>query len=273
LARSSRSPAPASARRKPAKRRPPKRALPRLPRGARERAALAVKRLAEIYPAACELDHQNPFQLTVATILSAQTTDKMVNLVTPELFARYPTAADLAAADLADVERIIKPTGFFRNKARAIIACARAIVDRFGGEVPSRMEDLVTLPGIGRKTANVILGVAFDVPGLAVDTHVTRLTNRLRLVATRDPQKIEALVTKMVPPVEWTGLSLRLILHGRRVCEARRPRCEVCVMNDFCPSSTVKPGKPPAQGTLSPGPGVPAKPASWGGEPGEGAVS
>jgi len=273
LARSSRSTAPASARRKPAKRRAPKRALPRLPRGARERAALAVKRLAEIYPAACELDHQNPFQLTVATILSAQTTDKMVNLVTPELFARYPTAADLAAADLADVERIIKPTGFFRNKARAIIACARAIVDRFGGEVPSRMEDLVTLPGIGRKTANVILGVAFDVPGFAVDTHVTRLTNRLRLVATRDPQKIEALVTKMVPPVEWTGLSLRLILHGRRVCEARRPRCEVCVMNDFCPSSTVKPGQPPAQGTLSPGPGVPAKPASWGGEPGEGAVS
>ena len=253
MARSSRSTAPASAGRKPAKRRAPKRALPRLPRGARERAALAVKRLAGIYPAACELDHQNPFQLTVATILSAQTTDKMVNLVTPELFARYPTAADLAAADLADVERIIKPTGFFRNKARAIIACAHAIVDRFGGEVPSRMEDLVTLPGIGRKTANVILGVAFDVPGFAVDTHVTRLTNRLRLVATRDPQKIEALVTKMVPPVEWTGLSLRLILHGRRVCEARRPRCEVCVMNDFCPSSTVKPGKPPAQGTLSPG--------------------
>ena len=167
----------------------------------------------------------------------------MVNLVTPELFARYPMAAGLATADPADVERIIKPTGFFRNKARAIIACARAIVDRFSGEVPSRMEDLVTLPGIGRKTANVILGVAFDVPGFAVDTHVTRLTNRLGLVATRDPEKIEALVTKIVPPVEWTGLSLRLILHGRRVCVARRPHCEGCVMNDFCPSSTVKPGK------------------------------
>jgi endonuclease III len=220
-----------------------KRALPRLPRGARQRAALAVERLAQIYPAACELDHRNPFELTIATILSAQTTDKMVNLVTPELFVRYPTAADLAAADPAEVERIIKPTGFFRNKARAIIACARAIVDRFSGEVPSRMEDLVTLPGIGRKTANVILGVAFDVPGFAVDTHVKRLTNRLGLVATRDPEKIEALVTKIVPPVEWTGLSLRLILHGRRVCEARRPRCEVCVMNDFCPSSLVKPGK------------------------------
>jgi endonuclease III len=238
-----RSTAAAPTGRKPARKRAAKRALPRLPRGARQRAALAVERLAQIYPAACELDHRNPFELTIATILSAQTTDKMVNLVTPELFARYPTAADLAAADPAEVERIIKPTGFFRNKARAIIACARAIVDRFSGEVPSRMEDLVTLPGIGRKTANVILGVAFDVPGFAVDTHVKRLTNRLGLVATRDPEKIEALVTKIVPPVEWTGLSLRLILHGRRVCEARRPRCEVCVMNDFCPSSLVKPGK------------------------------
>jgi endonuclease III len=238
-----RSTAAAPTGRKPARKRPAKRALPRLPRGARQRAALAVERLAQIYPAACELDHRNPFELTIATILSAQTTDKMVNLVTPELFVRYPTAADLAAADPAEVERIIKPTGFFRNKARAIIACARAIVDRFSGEVPSRMEDLVTLPGIGRKTANVILGVAFDVPGFAVDTHVKRLTNRLGLVATRDPEKIEALVTKIVPPVEWTGLSLRLILHGRRVCEARRPRCEVCVMNDFCPSSLVKPGK------------------------------
>lgn len=217
--------------------------LPRSPAGARQRAALTVERLAQIYPAACELDHRNPFELTVATILSAQTTDKMVNLVTPELFRRYPTAAGLAAADSAEVERLIMPTGFFRNKARSIIACARAITDRFGGEVPSRMEDLVTLPGIGRKTANVILGVGFGVPGFAVDTHVTRLTNRLRLVATRDPAKIEALVTRMVPPAEWTGLSLRLILHGRRVCHARRPNCEGCVLNDFCPSSSVKPPK------------------------------
>jgi endonuclease-3 len=201
---------------------------------------LAVQRLAEVYPAACELDHRNAFELTIATILSAQTTDKMVNSITPELFSRHPTAADLAAADPADVERIIKPTGFFRNKTRSIIACARALVERFGGEVPPRMEDLVTLPGIGRKTANVILGVAFDIPGFAVDTHVTRLTNRLGLVATRDPEKIEALVTRMVPPEEWTGLSLRLILHGRRVCDARRPRCEECVLNDFCPSSLVK---------------------------------
>ena len=204
---------------------------------------LTVERLREIYPAVTELEHRNAFQMTIATILSAQTTDRSVNSVTPRLFERYPTAADLAAADPAEVEAIIKPTGFFRAKARAIIACARAIVDRFGGEVPNRMEDLVTLPGIGRKTANVILGVAFGVPGFAVDTHVTRLTNRLGLVATRDPVKIEAIVTRLVPPEEWTGLSLRLILHGRRVCEARRPRCEECVLNDFCPSSTVRPSQ------------------------------
>ena len=223
----------------PAKRRRP--ALPRAPRGARERALLTVERLARIYPSVTELDHRNPFELTIATILSAQTTDKMVNQVTPELFRRYPTAADLAGADPAEVERLIKPTGFYRNKAKAIIASARALVERFGGEVPNRMEDLVTVPGIGRKTANVILGVAFDVPGFAVDTHVNRLTNRLRLVNTRDPEKIEAMVCRMVPAREWTGLSLRLILHGRRVCDARRPRCEVCVLNDFCPSSLVKP--------------------------------
>jgi endonuclease III len=217
--------------------------LPRAPRGARERALLTVERLAQIYPGATELAYRNPFELTIATILSAQTTDRAVNSVTPELFARYPTAADLAAADPAEVERIIKPTGFYRAKTASIIACARALVERFGGEVPPRMEDLVTLPGIGRKTANVILGVAFDIPGFAVDTHVTRLTNRLKLVNTRDPEKIEALVTRMVPPVEWTGLSLRLILHGRRVCDARRPRCEECVLNDFCPSSLVKPNR------------------------------
>jgi endonuclease-3 len=224
-----------------AKPRPRRKPLPRAPRGARERALRTVERLAEIYPAACELDHRDAFELTIATILSAQTTDRMVNSVTSELFARHPTAADLAAADPAEVERIIKPTGFFRAKTAAIVACSRALVERYGGQVPPRMEDLVTLPGIGRKTANVILGVAFDIPGFAVDTHVTRLTNRLKLVATKEPEKIEAIVTRMVPPEEWTGLSLRLILHGRRVCDARRPRCEECVLNDFCPSSTVKP--------------------------------
>lgn len=232
--------------RKPARRRPPLRA----PRGARERALETVKRLAELYPAACELDHRGAYQLTIATILSAQTTDKMVNQVTPALFARYPAPADLAAADPADVERMIMPTGFYRAKAQSIISCARELVERYGGEVPRTMAELVTLPGIGRKTANVILGVAFDVPGFAVDTHVIRLTNRIRLVDTKDPVKIEEIVCRMVPPEEWTGLSLRLILHGRRVCEARRPRCEECVLNDYCPSSTVR----PAAGAAAPPP-------------------
>lgn len=218
--------------------------LPPPPRGARTRALLTVDRLKEIYPAACELDHRGPFQLLIATILSAQTTDKMVNSITPRLFEAYPTPQDLAAADPAEVERIIKPTGFYRAKTRAIIAAARHLVERFGGEVPPRMDDLTTVPGIGRKTANVILGVAFGVPGFAVDTHVTRLCNRLGLVRTTDPEKIEAYVCSMVPKSEWTGLSLRLILHGRRVCDARRPRCEECVLNDFCPSSTVRPKAP-----------------------------
>lgn len=164
-----------------------------------------------------------------------------MNLVTPELFRRYPSAEDLAAADPAEVERLIKPTGFFRQKTRTIIATSRRIVELFGGVVPNNMDDLVKLPGIGRKTANVILGVGFDVPGFAVDTHVIRLTNRLKLVATKDPVKIERQVCSRVPKEEWTGLSLRLILHGRRVCVARRPRCEECVLNDFCPSSLVRP--------------------------------
>ena len=164
-----------------------------------------------------------------------------MNLVTPALFARYPDARALAEADPLEVEELIKPTGFYHNKAKSIIACANALVERFGGEVPPRMEDLVTIPGIGRKTANVILGVAFDTPGFAVDTHVTRLSNRLKIASSTDPVKIEAQVTRLVPPEEWTGLSLRLILHGRRVCDAKRPHCEVCVLNDYCPSSTVKP--------------------------------
>ena len=223
---------------KPARRKP---AIPRVPPGARQRALETVRRLAEIYPSATELDHRDAFELTIATILSAQTTDRSVNLVTPALFARYPDARALAEADPLEVEELIKPTGFYHNKAKSIIACANALVERFGGEVPPRMEDLVTLPGIGRKTANVILGVAFDIPGFAVDTHVTRLSNRLKIASSTDPVKIEAQVTRLVPPAEWTGLSLRLILHGRRVCDAKRPHCEVCVLNDFCPSSTVKP--------------------------------
>jgi endonuclease-3 len=215
--------------------------LPRLPRGARSRARLTVERLREAYSAVTELVHQNPYQLLIATILSAQTTDKMVNLVTPKLFSRFPTPFDLAAADPADVEAIIKPTGFFRAKTRRIIAASRTLVELFGGEVPGNMDDLLKIPGIGRKTANVILGAGFNQPGFAVDTHVIRLTNLLKLVSTRDPVKIERQICSMVPKEEWTGFSLRLILHGRRVCVARRPRCEECILNDFCPSSCTRP--------------------------------
>jgi endonuclease-3 len=190
-----------------------------------------------------ELAHRDPFQLLIATILSAQTTDRSVNSITPRLFSRYPTAADLAAADPAVVQELIKPTGFFRLKTGRIIGASRKLVELFGGEVPGNIDDLVKLPGIGRKTANVILGVGFGVPGFAVDTHVKRLTNRLKLVSTKDPVKIEKQVCSIVPKEEWTGLSLRLILHGRRVCIARRPRCEECILNDFCPSSRTRPNR------------------------------
>lgn len=218
----------------------------------RKRALLAVKRLAAVYPAATELAHRNPFQMLIATILSAQTTDRSVNSVTPRLFARYPDAQSLAHADPAALERLIRPTGFFRVKAKTIIACSRALIERFGGHVPQSMAELVTLPGVGRKTANVVLGVAFGIPGFAVDTHVTRLTNRLGLTRSRDPVKIEAEVTRLIPPDEWTGFGLRLILHGRRVCSARNPNCPVCVLNDFCPSSTV--ARPKARRPARPSP-------------------
>ena len=216
---------------------------PHPPRGAKKRALLTVERLRDLYKAATELTYEDPFQLLIATILSAQTTDRSVNLVTPELFRRYPTGLDLAAADPAVVETLIKPTGFFRLKTKRIIAASRALVEVFGGEVPRTMEDMTKIPGIGRKTANVILGAGFDSPGFAVDTHVKRLTNRIGMAATKDPVKIEYQVCSMVPKEEWTGLSLRLILHGRRVCLARRPRCEECVLNDFCPSSLLRPGR------------------------------
>jgi endonuclease III len=216
---------------------------PKPPRGARKRALLCVERLRDLYQAETELTHGNPFQLLIATILSAQTTDRSVNLVTPELFRRYPTAGDLAAADPAAVQVLIKPTGFFRLKTARIIAASRALVELFAGEVPRTIEDMVKIPGIGRKTANVILGAGFDTPGFAVDTHVRRLTNRIGLVSTHDPVKIEYQVCSMVPDIEWTALSLRLILHGRRVCDARRPRCGECVLNDFCPSALTRPGR------------------------------
>jgi len=213
-------------------------AVARPPRGAKQRALQVVERLRAEYPVAeCALVHRNAFELLVATILSAQTTDERVNMVTPVLFARYPDAAALAGAALPDVEEIVKSTGFFRSKSRAIVEMAQDVVQRYGGEVPPRMEDLVTLRGVGRKTANVVLGVAFGIPGFPVDTHVTRLTNRLGLTRSDDPVKIEAEVTAMVPKQEWTELSLRLILHGRRVCDARTPHCDRCVLADICPSA------------------------------------
>jgi endonuclease III len=221
----------------------------RLPVGARERAPVVVERLKVEYPDAhTELDFGNAWQLLVSVILSAQTTDVNVNSVTPALFARYPAAAELAAAEQADVEAIIHKTGFFHAKARAIREMSQDLVLQHHGEVPSRMEDLVTLRGVGRKTANVVLGVAFGVPGLAVDTHVARLTKLLRLTSATDPVKIEEDVCSIVPPSESTGLGLRLILHGRRVCIANKPRCYECVLADICPSAQLgltKPGGAP----------------------------
>jgi endonuclease-3 len=207
-----------------------------------------VERLAAQYPKAeCALTHDGPLQLLVATILSAQCTDERVNMVTPELFRRYPDAAAFAAADPAELEELIRSTGFFHAKARAIIAMSEEVVTRFGGQVPDRMEDLVTLRGVGRKTANVVLGVAFGKPGFAVDTHVTRLAGRLKLTASTDPVEIEADVCSVVPASEWTALGLRLIHHGRQVCVARGPRCPVCVLNDICPSAQIT-GLRPSRG-------------------------
>jgi endonuclease-3 len=212
----------------------------RLPAGARERAPIVVERLKLEYGEAhTELDFGSPWQLLVSVILSAQTTDVNVNSVTPVLFARYPSVEALAAADEGDVEAIIHKTGFFRSKSRAIREMSQDLVLLHQGEVPSRMEELVKLRGVGRKTANVVLGVAFGVPGFAVDTHVTRLTGLLRLTAATDPVKIEEDVCSIVPASEWTGLSLRLILHGRRVCIANKPRCYECVLSDICPSAQL----------------------------------
>ena len=185
----------------------------------------------------CELDFRNPLELSVATILSAQCTDKRVNEVTPALFARYRTAADYAGADPEELEAFIRPTGFYRNKARSIRGLGAALVERFHGEVPQRLEDLVTLPGFGRKTANVVLGNAFGVPGFPVDTHVMRLVDRWKWTAATDPVRIEREVTAMLPRPGWTDASHRIIFHGRRVCHARTAACGACVLADDCPSA------------------------------------
>jgi len=193
--------------------------------------------LAQAYPdAGCELFFRNPYELLVATILSAQCTDARVNQVTPAFFARFPNPQALAAASPEEVEQLIKPTGFYRNKAKALLGMARALVERHGGEVPKEMEALVQLPGVGRKTANVVLGTAFGLAtGIVVDTHVARVSRRLGLTTARDPEKIEAELMALFPPESWVALGHRLILHGRYVCQARKPNCTACPLSTLCP--------------------------------------
>jgi len=220
------------------------------------RARRIDRELTLLYPDAhTDLNFQTPLELLVATILSAQTTDKRVNLVTPTLFARYPTAADYAAADRDELEKIIQSTGFYHNKATSLIGVGQALCDRFGGEVPRRLRDLVTLPGVGRKTANVVLGNAFGVPGLTVDTHFGRLARRFGWTVNTDPDKVEADVATLFPRKDWTMLSHRLIWHGRRICHARRPACGACPLARLCPSYGEGPIDPKVAAKLvTPGP-------------------
>lgn len=217
----------------------------RRPRSPKGRARVVVERLAQEYPGTakelCALHHGNAYELMVATILSAQCTDERVNMVTPSVFARYPNPADLAAAEPSELEQMIRSTGFFRSKTKSLIGMASEVVDRFDGEMPSRLADLVTLPGVGRKTGNVVRSVGMDLPGLPVDTHVLRLSRRLgltdRIADQDDPVKVEMELNTMVPANERGPLSLRLILHGRQVCKARKPRCDQCILADICPSA------------------------------------
>ena len=205
--------------------------------GLKRRARRINKALAEQYPYAhAELDFRSPFELVVATVLSAQTTDVTVNQITPLLFARYPDARRMAEADPAELEAILKPTGFFRAKTRNVMALCNRLVDEYDGEVPGRLADLVTLPGVGRKTANVVLGNAFGIPGITVDTHFARLSKRFGWTASDDPVKIEADVGELFEPKDWTMLSHRVVFHGRRVCHARKPACGACAVANWCPS-------------------------------------
>jgi endonuclease-3 len=210
--------------------------------------------LAETYPeAGCELDFRTPFELLVATVLSAQTTDRRVNAVTPALFAAFPDAAALAGADRAEVEALIRPTGFFRAKTDSLLGLSAALVERFDGEVPGRLADLVTLPGVGRKTANVVLGNAFGVPGLTVDTHFARLVRRFAWVpddVAKDPVKTEHAVAQLFPRKDWTMLSHRLIWHGRRVCHAKKPACGACPVAHWCPAFGTGPTDPTVAAAL-----------------------
>ncbi|MFY1696523.1 MULTISPECIES: endonuclease III [unclassified Solwaraspora] len=223
--------------------------------GRKRRARRMAKVLARTHPDAhCELDHDGPLQLAVATILSAQCTDKRVNEVTPRLFARYPTAADYAGADRAELEELIRPTGFFRNKTDSLIRLGQALSDQYGGAVPGTLPQLVALPGIGRKTANVILGNAFDVPGITVDTHFQRLVRRWRWTEETDPVKIEHAVGALIERRDWTMLSHRVIFHGRRVCHARKPACGACTLAPLCPAYGTGPTAPADAVTLLKGP-------------------
>ena len=209
------------------------------------RARRINKELAVAYPDAhCELNFSNPLELLVATILSAQCTDVRVNMVTPALFARYPTAADYASANRAELEGLIASTGFFRNKAANIIGMAQTVVGKFDGKVPNRLDDLITLPGVGRKTANVVLGNAFGFPGITVDTHMGRLARRFGWTTHEDPVKVEFDIMDLIPRQEWTLLSHRVIFHGRRICFARRPACGVCPIQKLCPSFGEGPTDP-----------------------------
>lgn len=208
---------------------------------ARKRRARKINRmLALCYPEArAELDFESPLQLLIATVLSAQTTDVRVNQVTPALFLRYPTAQDLAEANLEEVEDLIKPTGFYRSKAKALVGLAQMLCERFDGRVPAKLEDLITLPGVGRKTANVVLGNAFGIPGLTVDTHFGRLVRRMGLAEETDPVAVEKQMQQLIEPKEWTMVSHRLIFHGRRVCHSRRAACGACFVAKLCPSCGV----------------------------------
>jgi endonuclease III len=210
---------------------------PRTPAG---RAKEVASRLAELYPGAeCELNHSNPYELLAATILSAQCTDARVNMVTPALFKKYPTPLALSQANQEELEAIVKSTGFYQSKAKNLIGMGRVVTENFGGVIPHELEDLVTLPGVGRKTGNVLRSVVFDLPGLAVDTHVGRLSRRMGLTTEEDPVKVEKVLNAFIPPAEWGRFSLRLILHGRRVCDAKKPKCDICEMEDICPSSNM----------------------------------
>ncbi|TVQ14542.1 MAG: endonuclease III [Leptolyngbya sp. DLM2.Bin27] len=215
----------------------------------KQRALEILLRLKRLYPEApCSLDFANPLQLMIATMLAAQCTDERVNLVTPALFTAYPDVYAFAEADIADLERLVKSTGFYRNKAKNIRAACQRIITEYGGEVPPRMDDLVTLPGVARKTANVVLAHGFGINGgVTVDTHVKRITNRLGLTKHADPVKIERDLIKLLPQPDWENWSIRLVYHGRAVCNARNPQCGMCDLADLCPSAKVVPAPSPVQ--------------------------